>query len=97
MEPGKTAEPLMKDAQNSEERAYDRKFPRGTDWASSMTSVAAVESCMLGDLIQLRGNRMELKKEAKGSLCSRSKNSLGSSVLHPAPAYDSSEVSFFFP
>lgn len=39
-----------------------------------MISVAVVEGCMAGGLIQLRGNRMEPKKEAKGSLCSGSGN-----------------------
>lgn len=68
-----TVEPVMKDTENSEEFAYDRKVPFGTEQASSMISVAVVEGCMPGGLIQLRGNRMQ-PKEAKGSLGSGSGN-----------------------
>lgn len=73
-DPGKTVEPVMKDTENSEELAYDRKVPLGTEQASSMISVAVAEGCMPGGLIQLRGNRMEPKKEAKGSVGSGSGN-----------------------
>lgn len=74
----------MKDTENSEELAYDRKVPLGIERASSMISVAVVEGCMLGGLIQLRGNRMEPKKEAKGSLGSGLGSGGNKEIVKPA-------------
>lgn len=83
-DPGKTVEPVMKDTENSEELAYDRKVPLGIERASTMISVPVVESCMLGGLIQLRGNRMQPKKETKGSLGSGLGSGGNKEIVKPA-------------
>lgn len=78
MEPGKIAELLVKDSDNSGEKhtSTTERFQLGltSSQASSLRSVTMVECCMLKNLIQLRDNSIEPKEEAKRSLHSRNGN-----------------------